>query len=115
MCTGGAAQANDPNGSGKEGRIQYTRTEGAKDTPDVVTIVCYFEQRGLPLAAWKMSVDRLELLVQEPVMLDDILVIGRDFNCNLGRHQGGVTGRRCVHKEPCDRAPCWHGYCHLHA
>ena len=38
-------------------------------------------------------------------MKGDILVIGGDFYCNLGRHQGGVTGRWCVHKQPCNRAP----------
>jgi hypothetical protein len=69
--------------------------------------VCYFEQRALPDADWRRSVDALEKLTIEPIMKDDILVIGGDFNCNLGRHQDGVTRRWCVHKQPClhKRAP----------
>jgi hypothetical protein len=110
LCTGDAARAWDSSDQPgpHTGRIQHTRiagVEGDASIPDVVIIGCYLEQRGLPDKRWETTVDELELLVQEPRFADCALVIGGDFNCNIGRHQAkrAVSGRWCVHKRPCER------------
>ena len=84
------------------GRIGHITIAGDDKTPTVVLIVVYAEQAGLDNKAWHQTIKELENLLREQQLRDPdtIVIVGGDFNCYLGRRNGGVTllGREGVYQ-----------------